>query len=113
MMDNTQYGEGLEARIEPELVKKDLGRLEHPEFTKYYFIKKLDSDFLTELLKFETNTLRKLCHLSDYTSKAHEIMRAQDGTAWLNSIPPLLYAMEEVNMREGYVAYFKKKASIH
>jgi hypothetical protein len=66
---------------------------------------------MAELLKFETNILRKLCHLSELAS--HQIMKAQDGTVWLDSMTPLIYSMEEITMREGYVAHYKKKAPLH
>jgi hypothetical protein len=55
MIDN------LESKIEPALVLKDLHRYEHPDIPNFYLIRKMESDFLSELLKFQTNALRRLC----------------------------------------------------
>jgi hypothetical protein len=43
----------------------------------------------------------------------HQIQKAADETMWINSLAPVIYFNDEVNMREGYASYFKKKAHLH
>jgi hypothetical protein len=65
MMDTTQYGNGnnLEAILMPNLEEKKLGLLKHRDLPSFYLIWKEEAEFKDELLKFQTNLLRKLCQM--------------------------------------------------
>jgi hypothetical protein len=76
-----------------------------------YLVWKEEGDFKNEILKFETNILRKLCHMSE--EQHHSIQKATDNTMWLDSLAPIVLFMEEIKFRDWYAASFKKKANLH
>jgi hypothetical protein len=93
------------------LEKKELGLLEHRDLPSFYLIWKDEAEFKDELLKFQTNLLRKLCLMEEL--KDHAIQKASDGSMWLNSLAPVVYVMDEMTLRNKYVDLFKKKAHLH
>jgi hypothetical protein len=93
------------------LEKKELGLLEHRDLPSFYLIWKDEAEFKDELLKFQTNLLRKLCHLEEV--KNHAIQKASDGSMWLNSLAPVVYVMDEIKLRDDYAKYFKKESHFH
>jgi hypothetical protein len=82
--------------------------MEHEWLPNMYLIWKDEGDFKNELIKFETNILRKLCGMSEFSS--HNIKKATDKTIWLDSFDPVIICMGEIKFRHWYATSFKKNA---
>jgi hypothetical protein len=82
--------------------EKGINLLENDEVPGYYFMKREDAEFKDDLIRYQTELIRKLCG-QDKFKESYQIIRATDGSSWLNAFQPLISSLDEMVYRDAYI----------